>query len=157
MSLLQACCAWSFCSCWCWRLIFCTLVLTTCRTMAYSSFSRLYFFRRAYSSRPLQAAMRLAHRVAACVDFAVRCCFWLEGYTPNPLLFTPTHLLSNLFPPPAPESALTSHLPIGIGLPNDLIDLGTSVGLLSVNQDQSLTFTVGAGSTASRPDGLYLG
>ena len=80
LSLLQACCAWSFCSCWCWRLIFCTLVLTTCRTMAYSSFSRLYFFRRAYSSRPLQAAMRLAHRVAACVDFAVRCCFWLGLY-----------------------------------------------------------------------------
>ena len=78
-------------------------------------------------------------------------------HAPNPLLFTPTHLLSNLFPPPAPESALTSHLAIGIGLPNDLIDLGPSVGLLSVNHDQSLTFTVGAGSTASRPDGLFLG
>ena len=65
---------------------------------------------------------------------------------------TLTHLLSNLFPASAPESALTSHLPIGIGFPDDLIDLGPSVGLLSVNQDQSLTFTVGAGSTADPMD-----
>ena len=73
-------------------------------------------------------------------------------HTSNPLLFTPNHLLSNLFPAPAPESALTSHLPIGIGLPDDLIDLGPSFGLLSVNKDQSLTFTVGAGSTAGLMD-----
>ena len=45
-----------------------------------------------------------------------------------------------------------AHLPIGISFPDDLIDLGPSVGLLPVNQDQSFSLAVGAGSTAGPMD-----
>ena len=96
--------------------------------------------------------MGLVHHVAARAGFAVRCCFWLRARLKLLYFFTQNPLLSNLFPAPAPESALNSHLPIGISLPVDFVDLGRSFGLFSVNQDQSLTFAVGAGSTAGPMD-----
>ena len=96
--------------------------------------------------------MGLVHHVAARAGFAVRCCFWLRARLKLLYFFTQNPLLSNLFPAPVPDSALTSILPIGISLPDDFIDLGPSFGLLSVNQDQRLTFAVSAGSTAGTMD-----
>ena len=45
-----------------------------------------------------------------------------------------------------------AYLPIPISLPDNFIDLGPFVGLPSMNQDQSLSYAVGAGSTAGPMD-----